>query len=1025
MIPIRLTFSGLYSYQKAQTIDFEKLMAAQLFGIFGPVGSGKSTILEAIMFVLFDRSDRLNKSGDNRYYNMLNLQSDKLEIDFTFKTNAQSSTQYRAYFCAKRKKRDFDKVEVKERGQYEWKNERWVPIRDADLSSVLGMTYENFMQTVIIPQGKFREFIDQRPNDRTQMLKELFQLHRFDLGAKTGSLLRKTELAIADLEARLLEIGHISEEEITTQQAELKASEAELSRNQQLAIALDQQCQGLDVIKNLLNKIDDTDQELKLLTDRSEYYDDKEKRLRAYTKAETFFNEKFRLLEETTIEYQRSIEEFAKLEERIETGKNKLQEAHKKAGIKKQEYEQREEVRQQCQDLQHLIQIKKIEPEWRQATERLIDLQKRRTSLEKSLAEQQTQLATYESQLAENETQQAQWHILQEISVWKKRQQELTKEMDDISEQLQKYDKQKIQLQERKESVLTAYGWPGGSQAEELHSDLASFQTELDTQQDALQKEISDLRVQEKLVQAANQLRPGQPCLLCGSTDHPQIIHSPSVKKALTEKQEELGELRQKRKTFLELQQTVQKLISQEESLENLRQHTSERQAALQEKLAQHQQLHHWPEYQSTDSSALKKQLQQMQLAQQRLQNLKQLRQQGTEKFNKVQRQIAELRDTEQTLVQKEISAKAAVAQHQTMLQTLTADDFAEADLTKIEEALQEKQRKLAAIEQDYERSRETLQQYQNALNLLEGRKEVAQESQLKLEQKAEALNQEIQALCVDKDFESVNEVRQLIDLELDTDVEQQAILTYRNKLHNAEVTLHKLQAELQGRTYDADEHRQLQLQAQALTNEVRKQQENCALLRQRIRDWQEKRIRTQTIQEKLAKQQFRESNLKELASLFRGSGFVKYASTVLLENLCRVANHRFMKLTHNSLSLELNGENEFVVRDYLNDGRTRLLKTLSGGQTFQASLCLALALAENVKSLNQADQSFFFLDEGFGSLDKESLRVVFDTLKSLRKENRVVGIISHVEELQHEIDVFLKIEKDRQQGSSIQPSWE
>ncbi|MEM9676177.1 MAG: SbcC/MukB-like Walker B domain-containing protein, partial [Bacteroidota bacterium] len=173
------------------------------------------------------------------------------------------------------------------------------------------------------------------------------------------------------------------------------------------------------------------------------------------------------------------------------------------------------------------------------------------------------------------------------------------------------------------------------------------------------------------------------------------------------------------------------------------------------------------------------------------------------------------------------------------------------------------------------------------------------------------------------------------------------------------------------------------------------------------------------------AEQQLRESNLKELASLFRGSGFVKYASTVLLDNLCRVANQRFMQLTHNSLSLELNNDNEFVVRDYLNDGKTRLLKTLSGGQTFQASLCLALALAENVKSLNQADQSFFFLDEGFGSLDKESLRVVFDTLKSLRKENRVVGIISHVEELQHEIDVFLTIKKDQQRGSSIQPSWE
>jgi len=130
------------------------------------------------------------------------------------------------------------------------------------------------------------------------------------------------------------------------------------------------------------------------------------------------------------------------------------------------------------------------------------------------------------------------------------------------------------------------------------------------------------------------------------------------------------------------------------------------------------------------------------------------------------------------------------------------------------------------------------------------------------------------------------------------------------------------------------------------------------------------------------------------------------------------------MKLTKNNLSLEIDSENTFWVRDHLNGGKKRLLKTLSGGQTFQASLCLALALAEKVKSLNRADQSFFFLDEGFGSLDKASLRVVFETLKSLRHENRVVGIISHVEELQQEIGVYAEVELDGEKGSVVRYSY-
>jgi DNA repair protein SbcC/Rad50 len=63
-------------------------------------------------------------------------------------------------------------------------------------------------------------------------------------------------------------------------------------------------------------------------------------------------------------------------------------------------------------------------------------------------------------------------------------------------------------------------------------------------------------------------------------------------------------------------------------------------------------------------------------------------------------------------------------------------------------------------------------------------------------------------------------------------------------------------------------------------------------------------------------------------------------------------------------------------------------------------------------------------LDEGFGSLDKESLNIVFDTLKSLRKENRIVGVISHVEEMQQEIDVHLRIEQHDEKGSKIYSGW-
>jgi exonuclease SbcC len=140
----------------------------------------------------------------------------------------------------------------------------------------------------------------------------------------------------------------------------------------------------------------------------------------------------------------------------------------------------------------------------------------------------------------------------------------------------------------------------------------------------------------------------------------------------------------------------------------------------------------------------------------------------------------------------------------------------------------------------------------------------------------------------------------------------------------------------------------------------------------------------------------------------------------VYLQELCHAATERFYKLTRQKLSLEVTDDNNFQVRDFLNGGKVRNVKTLSGGQTFQAALSLSLALADSIQKITESNQNFFFLDEGFGSLDKESLSIVFDTLKSLRKENRIVGVISHVEEMQQEIDNYLKIVMDEEHGSII-----
>src|SRR5699024_6861995 len=112
MIPIKLTIERVYSYQKKQTIIFQELSQAGIFGIFGSVVSGKSSILEAITFALYGDTERLSRN-DSRNYNMMNLQSDSSLFDFEFLNH--NNERYRIIREYKRNGRRFEDVAVKDR----------------------------------------------------------------------------------------------------------------------------------------------------------------------------------------------------------------------------------------------------------------------------------------------------------------------------------------------------------------------------------------------------------------------------------------------------------------------------------------------------------------------------------------------------------------------------------------------------------------------------------------------------------------------------------------------------------------------------------------------------------------------------------------------------------------------------------------------------------------------------------------------------------------------------------------------
>ena len=269
-------------------------------------------------------------------------------------------------------------------------------------------------------------------------------------------------------------------------------------------------------------------------------------------------------------------------------------------------------------------------------------------------------------------------------------------------------------------------------------------------------------------------------------------------------------------------------------------------------------------------------------------------------------------------------------------------------------------------------------------------------------------------------DFTDIDHVNAILSLKLNVELEKKRLNTFRADSLVAQKNYDELAEELKKDNYSEEKHQLLIIEIEELTELIEHQNRKIGGLKATIIDVQNKLSRRNALETERRALDLRAKNIAEMKRLFYASGFVSYVSTVFLQNLCATANERFQRLTNQRLRLEITSDNTFLVADLLNEGKTRHVKTLSGGQTFQAALSLALALADNIQNLTKSRQNFFFLDEGFGSLDKDSLQIVFDTLKSLRRDNRIVGVISHVEEMQQEIERYVRVVLDEEKGSQL-----
>lgn len=155
----------------------------------------------------------------------------------------------------------------------------------------------------------------------------------------------------------------------------------------------------------------------------------------------------------------------------------------------------------------------------------------------------------------------------------------------------------------------------------------------------------------------------------------------------------------------------------------------------------------------------------------------------------------------------------------------------------------------------------------------------------------------------------------------------------------------------------------------------------------------------------------------EQIQKLLKANSFIDFIAEERLRYVAARASETLGVMTKYKYALELDTDAGFIIRDNANGGVHRMVNSLSGGETFLTSLALALALSEQIQLKGQSPLEFFFLDEGFGTLDNNLLDTVMDALERLSRKERVIGLISHVPELRIRLGRRLIVDPPTAQG--------
>lgn len=1007
MKPLRLHLQNVGPFME-ETIDFTQLKNNELFLISGKTGSGKSMLFDAIVFALYGKASTASRKEAALRSHFADGKSPmEVELVFQLKDKQFKVVRQGAFVKEGNKNPTNPNLSIYELedGKYELRESK-VTAGNNYIESLLGVDIEQFRQLFILPQGEFKKFLFSKSSDKQEILRTLFNTNRFE--ALQQKLVNQNKEEKKKIEARHQQIEQLwnKVEDFENESLQAHKTLPSIQTEKLLNAIPDFENIGRDIYKDLEKE-------------KIQQEEIKQKAETSYRNAEDL-NQKMNN-QKALIEELKELEKHESEIEALEIKLKKIQEVRPLHQIVENidvQTQKLNELNVKCEEVENNIHqnqssLQKITEEQKILFERENEIEMQRkfindtqyfyqnikqyqsaynskNQVQKDYEQSKKDLAGNEQLLSEiqaiHQNERPDYERLNHLT---QQMFDLKQQIKDTKEIIEKDKEQKQRLEKIK--VLELAMTDKTQKLDEVQEAISQFNTnqlELDNQE-AMIKKLQSM------------LQPGDQCPICGNTINSLSDHLDFEQlKAQKEKLNYLNENKEAIRTAYSKLEAEYSVLKNESDKYNLKEYPDNNQRTLDELDEQFKKAEKDKQYQDDRNKEIEKTQTRVQEIKEAIQNL-------------------QLALTQKKAETERINRLIEAFENGTGFKK--TDDFI-CDFIKKEEAVEAYKNKTESLKQQETDAKQKLAVEQTKLTSAQDQLKETKKEKKQLEQQSKIEMDNI-------GIQSTEEVQEILDLMPEKNQIETQIKSYKEKQNNLSHQIAELKAHIGNQEKPDLERLSEDLESQKNVLEEKSKRLNEHEFKLQLNDGNFKEIKEyiDVLEKELSEQQ----EIFDLAEILSGKNIQKltlenYVLVYYLEMILEYANKRFMNMTNNRYILK---RSEVVTQGYSgleivvfdsHSNKTRHISTLSGGESFQASLALALGLSEVVQQESGGiTLESMFIDEGFGTLDQETLETALDTLLNIKSTGRMVGIISHVSELKQRIPTILEVKTDAYQSTT------